>query len=270
MGEYMKLVKQFLKEGRSQELNIQQARDIFKKSCTQWKPNKEIYRGVRTEKDYVLVTPSQYKRKSVNLANYYTLFLDEISERWDAFPKRSKSLICTTSYKIAYEYGKVYNVIPFDDAKIGVCPKKDIWYSFKDGFAGNELNNLDNLVHFLDVMYYDIDKTEELEQEDPKLFKEQLLKIEQFIKSKTYEELVYLDKTYLSWKKLTNDIKKQGIIRTLEQCLDPDTNDFGVTSFKEYKQPTNLKESFELWTDSDCLLIKQELYDSFIKEITGR
>jgi hypothetical protein len=55
----------------------------------------------------------------------------ENMEEWQKYPRRSKSLICSTTVNYASGYGKVFNVIPYDSAKIGVCPTMDFFESIE-------------------------------------------------------------------------------------------------------------------------------------------
>jgi hypothetical protein len=44
-----------------------------------------------------------------------------------AFPKRSKSFICTTEKNYAGGFGRPFVLVPLDSAKIGCTGKDDIW-----------------------------------------------------------------------------------------------------------------------------------------------
>lgn len=119
-----------------------------------------IYRGIDNETlrnsklseiDFIKGDTLAYKtpRPSRHTENYYTVFLDYYLKDFEEFPKRSKSLICSTSRDKAKRYGYFYTIIPYDNVKMGICKSDDIWNTFND-----ELNPLyiDNLAKFNDVI----------------------------------------------------------------------------------------------------------------------
>lgn len=122
---------------------LRRAIDVIKDKCKNalwmFKEDRPLFRGDPKLHDaigneaYGIIDTSKTVRKSQNTSNYYTLILDNHPGRTD-FPKRSKSLIGTTSLKTAINYMKgesktPYVMIPFDDAKIGVVNKADMWYT---------------------------------------------------------------------------------------------------------------------------------------------
>ena len=90
--------------------------------------NAPFYRGMRTENmgvSYVDLTKTT--RKSQNTSNWYTEIFDNHFEMAD-YPKRSKSLICSTDLDYAYGFGnQVYVVLPVKNSKIGEVRELDIW-----------------------------------------------------------------------------------------------------------------------------------------------
>jgi len=88
-----------------------------------------FYRG---ERDYVTdtyawVDSSKSKRISEHTTNYYTLIFDNHPDR-KIFPKRSSSIICTTSEVTASEYDRYpLRIIPGNTAKIGFVNASDMW-----------------------------------------------------------------------------------------------------------------------------------------------
>lgn len=93
-----------------------------------------IYRGMDFQGSMYIIDPKKGTRKSANTPNYYTWIIDN-DKRWKDYPKRSKSIICTTSKRKSGVYGNKYIVFPYDGSKIGVCPEDDIWDSFKNTFG---------------------------------------------------------------------------------------------------------------------------------------
>ena len=118
-----------------------------------------IFRGVSTKLRLMVGdTSNGSPRQSKNTANYYTLWIDN-SPEWEQFPKRSRSFICSTSLDYASDFGDTYLVIPFDDAKIGVCPEHDIWFSFesKGSFGVESLENLNDIIDRVFKIFSELD-----------------------------------------------------------------------------------------------------------------
>ncbi|VVC05803.1 Uncharacterised protein [uncultured archaeon] len=89
--------------------------------------DKVIYKGMPSmDKNAFFLDPSLYERHSVGTSNYYTLLLSNLPN-WKKYPRRNHSLICTTNYWQAIRYGKLFLVLPVNGAKIGICPKFDIF-----------------------------------------------------------------------------------------------------------------------------------------------
>ena len=111
---------------RTKEVSLDFALDFAKKNKDFLKGS-PIYRGLRNNISlYAFVEPEKYTRVSANTENYYTLMIDN-SPNWEGYPKRSKSIICSSSKSGASGYGNVYRVIPKNGAKIGVCSSDDFW-----------------------------------------------------------------------------------------------------------------------------------------------
>ena len=115
-----------------------------------------IYRGAKKYDDSseflgLLYTPG--KRISENTSNVYTKLLSDLFPSWQKFPKRSESIVATFSIEKADDYvdinGMLYIVLPKNGARIGICPKKDIWNSF-DNFP----SSISNLSQFNSAFCY--------------------------------------------------------------------------------------------------------------------
>jgi hypothetical protein len=94
---------------------------------------------------YAMTDSSKGKRVSQNTSNFYTLILDNHPGR-KQFPKRSASLICTTSERTARGYDNhPLRVIPGNAAKIGFVNEPDMWHTnisiFGDTFKIENLNS---------------------------------------------------------------------------------------------------------------------------------
>lgn len=137
----MKLTfKQFLAEdtyegaSRVTELDLEEAIELIEKNCGDYlkSPGRgHIFRGFkRLGNAWIGDSNTGSPRVSANTFNYYTLWMDN-HPSWAGFPKRSRSFICSESDELAVEFGKVYMIFPYDDAKLAACPENDLWISFK-------------------------------------------------------------------------------------------------------------------------------------------
>lgn len=95
--------------------------------------DKAIWRGhsdgLPSEEPFYTFDPSKTRRKSQNTSNYYTVIFDNIPSM-ENFPKRSESLIASTDFRKANDYGSrlsTFVVIPYDGVKIGCVHKSDMW-----------------------------------------------------------------------------------------------------------------------------------------------
>jgi len=124
------------KKYKKKELDIGKVADYLKKNCSQFLSNNidtPLYRGTWSEYETgaVKIDTTSGTRRSENTWNHYTLLLDN-SPYYQGWPKRSKSIICTTDPREASSYGTVMALIPVDGAKIGIVPESDMWHAHFD------------------------------------------------------------------------------------------------------------------------------------------
>lgn len=110
---------------------------IRKENCKNWtSANTDIFRSMPDLGDYLYIDPLKGEfRKSIENTN---LHIDLISNlpSWKDYPKYERCVIGITNQN-RNSYGDVvYEVIPFDGVKIGVCPEETIWESFADSRYG--------------------------------------------------------------------------------------------------------------------------------------
>lgn len=227
-----------------------------------------IYRGISFKKPFGFVRPSQSERTSANTINVYTLLMDNLSS-WSKFPKRSKSLICSTSRGRAADYGYsggIYTVVPKNGAKIGVCPKYDIWDSFNimsiEGkpVTANAFNfmvrDMMSLVNREEARYSSFDKSW-FERATWGKFKAELDKLDKD-RRKVLEYIENEDPEYGGGlvKFFGLDKTNKKFIDIIEGMIDPVKNEFEL---KTTGDPLPVNK--EVWTDADCVLIKDKDWD---------
>ena len=252
---------------RSLPITKEQAISIVHKNCRYYtRKSQSIYRGLGMQTDAfaLLVQPSKYERESANTANYYTLLIDN-SPKWINYPKRSKSIVCSTSYDTARGYGMTTcYVIPFRSANIGICSESDIWEFFHDGLDELKIDTLDSLNALLLSSYGALSDAKLVKNkrlsEMPEKFFAQLKefdkpKCKEFISQK-YSRQVSLSAWTHSGKTLTD---------YLFEALDPITNLFTRRKIENFKVTSADKSGREVWTDSDSLLIPENNITAFWK-----
>lgn len=249
-----------------------------------------IYRGVdeSSSVNYYMVNPSKHERESRNTDNYYTLLIDN-SPNWTKYPKRSKSIVCTTCEGHAHGYGITFRIIPKKGSKIGVCSDCDFWESFP------KLMNLENFNYFLRKLFTlepSMDKNPQTYQEltrnfrtfdywvrevmndidanieegDDELTTMQRLEI---VKDGTAEfirdALMYhpSDPDFGPKNFLHNIVElEMPVLEALEESMRPGPNKFELQKAGAFKAP----DRNEVWTDGECLMVPMKRWDQIYSE----
>ena len=257
------LLKQIdkLSRRRSKEIiDMDEMRMFFHKNYVE--EDTLIYRGIEDVSDRAVyfVKPKEHTRVSRNTANYYTLLIDN-SPRWSKYPKRSKSIICSTSRETADLYGKVFVVIPKKGSSIGICPDNDIWASFSKidlanfGYVLNDIfNNTPNCIKNPNTIH-ELLKNFEIFDNYIKNISNNWSELDKFIK---------IDKTINSnfVSSLIDAILDENMktIDFIEDTLDPEKNGFGLSKAGSFR----IHGDYEVWTDGESMLIPLALYKRFV------
>lgn len=248
-----------IQEGRGKQIGEVETKKLLSKHCQKAMKSSyrgtPIYRGVDNSADYVFIDPKKGRpRYSSNTENYYTLINDN-SPAWKKYPKRSESIICTTSQSYSMGYGSAFEVFPYDGANIGVAPERDYWNAFKA------------LPKSIDVLLYFNDALERLfKQVDIKLTDDTFNKIQSsfdmfdltFARDhESYEELLEGHDIMKGYDK-TWDFMKH-----IQGFLNPKKNSFKLTKIGDETIP----EQAEIWTDSKSIMVRYDWADVTIEEL---
>lgn len=225
-------------------------------------PKPVIFRGIGTSRSNKIlqIDPSKFTRVSANTDNYYTLLMDE-SKEWKKYPKRSKSIVCSTSLMNASDFGSAFIVIPSDGAKMGVCPSADLWNAFpavrssiKNVYDMSEFNNrLDNGFAYaarLRKQKYNIKEFSDLTK--------WIGYLEQIMRSDIASDMYgyRLSEDAESW------IQKGGtLLSYFNYIMSPKLNSFQLASNTSIKRAPGVKGSREIWTDAKSLLVPYSYFD---------
>jgi len=210
-----------------------------------------IYRGIDLPYDFYIVDPKQDRREYV-VGTMPTLIM-EYHKSWEKFPSRMESLFITNEYDEYMTYGKIFRVIPFDDASFGVSST----YNYKESFsnikkAGMTATNffyaIKDYFNYIGSGYFTIPETTEEKKN--------------YINKENYDYcLMQLDEMLMN-----TDCQDEKFCRfddaddLVNYYFNADDNGFKI---KQYKDLLNeIKTSTkEIWTDSKCLLISDDVYN---------
>lgn len=250
----------YITEGKSRQISKEDALKLLNtKHNDAYKSKSHLYRGISGSTLPFLYTNPQIgePRQSANTYNYYTLIMDN-SSMWRSFPKRSRSLICTTDEDYSYSYGRPYIVYPENGAKIGVCPTDDIWGAFSEfnGILSMPLDDLNNCI----AQIFDA-----LDLRPKVVTYGSLLMAFETIDDEKYTDKVKKSPYYQSpsrFKDLYDAYLETNrpFIKFMEGVLNPKRNKFDIVKSGDI-MPTYR----EVWTDSPCVLVRNE--EDIIKEV---
>lgn len=227
--------------------------NIRKENCKNWtKAKSEIFRGMPDLGDYVFVDPKLGDfRSSIEDTNIHLELMSNLPS-WKDYPKYDRCVIGGTPGSATGTYGDtVYEVIPFDDVKIAVCPNSTIWESFgnEDSEWGGDIYLVE---HFLDSVGLDLGwiqiggETLETKLKSLNDFDLSLISIDNFITDCS-----------LVLNKRKEDINGVDCFNFInEHIFNPSERGFEL---KTYDVDFNVEKYKQIWTEGPVLLIKYGL-----------
>lgn len=216
-----------------------------------------IFRGIANRSDdFLFVNPkaAATPRRSRNATNQYTLMMDNLPA-WQAYPKRSQSIICSSAQHQAGGYGTLYRVLPVNGSKLGICPSADLWFSFPM-FSKHEFK----LNHFVDSLYelYNQIFKDTLSNTDYQTLVTQVNQLD--AKLKENPELVRG-----AWHPEFADMYSKNshapLMQTFAEYMDPIANGFRLQTTANYDPVDNRAGSHEVWTDGPSYLVKSDIFN---------
>lgn len=120
----------------SKSLTEDEFNAILEKNCKVWSNGvkTKLFRSQRNLGDFVYTDARGTIRSSIEDINLHLDLIDNL-KCWEGYPKYSEGIIGITE-NIDVLYGNdtsksiIYEIIPFDNIKIAVCPDDNIWSSF--------------------------------------------------------------------------------------------------------------------------------------------
>lgn len=282
---------------RTKELDVESAIKILKEQCKsaiRRVIQEPIYRGVQSQyKPFTLGDMSNAEpRKTKDSKNYYTLWIDN-SPAWEIFPKRSKSFICSNNLNTADSFRKGGTkpvlVIPYDNAKVGVCPNSDLWDSFSDNLPPN--TDLSEFMKYCQRIFMLLGYSEpttfnELKSITSKITEKVI--VDAIIKKVTSSNdilsiLMYLDPAHILSEKDVIDLNKDQLREHIKLKIDMEYDKTLSHTFDRILDPMRFKvysgsnfklknDNQELFIEGNCVFINghalnDESYNKLITEI---
>lgn len=265
----IKLFKIF--ESRSANLSEDEFIELLNQNCKDYIDNPKILirNKERYDYEYSFIDPSKsvrnaYKQNTDSYAiaagtntNHNLLLMDNLPS-WRNFPKRSKSLIGTTSKNTSSLFGNfIYLVIPYDDVNFGVAPGPDLWSSNVDTYYKDQKHTI-KFDSIFAQCFSDLYISDES-------FNDMISDIQNLYDRWITEEIGLVNKirnifTYIKDNNLT-------VLDGLNKILSPENfyvdNDdynylqgYSLEGYKDmyYQDLLELKGNHEFWTDGKCLL----------------
>lgn len=203
-----------------------------------------LYRGKEIKEPYQIIDPKSKIRvgKGQHNKDYFNALTDVALDKLN-LPRRDQSLIVTTDKHTARDYGDIYIVIPKNGARFVVCPDSDFWLCFSDLLE-------DLTVGGLNIELEDSAKKLRIKNPDYKIVIDKLG--EAFLEGK------YI---FMNDDEILKDFKFGKLSDFLISNIENIIKEWHVIEAKDLK---GINGSFEAWTDSECLLIRED-YMELIK-----
>lgn len=262
-----------VKVPRTATLTAEQFKESYETNCSEFDPhNNIIYRGIRRfVADYGYNDPRQQERPASSGKSYF-MWLIESYKSWQHYPKRSRSIVATTSEKYAMQYGKTYYTIPYNGVQLGECTAYDFFQSFFDEDL-NVIEINDFLIQLMTYVFKPEDYGAEREHQNIIPNKETFLqyaatldkKLNEILKNPKMQPPFYAKPPIFTGveKTLTDryNPRSGNIMKKFKEDLAPELHGFRLLTLAEYNQPENPIEAddidpgVEVWFSHPSLLV---------------
>ena len=206
-----------------------------------------IWRGFKNHNEAVLkINPATGIRQSQNTSNYYTELMDN-SPYFSGWPKRSRSIICSTEFGRAsnYAYGAPYSaatyaVFPARGVKVAVCPDRDIWKTRIDlpfVYSGLDFPELNE---FLEDLGLSQDYNSMVKEVQSDFFAREL--------------------NYLIKDNKIKPIEPKDFLPEIEEAMAPQNTGFQLYDLEEFAGG-GMRDK-ELWIGGPCIIVRSDLLET--------
>ena len=221
-----------------------------------------LYRGLNKSFPYMISDPSKSFRSSAGSHNYIYLLMDYIFKAYKDIPKRTRSIIGTTNEHSTKQYGDLYIMLPYNEAKIAYVDKNDFWNAFVFKYDKSHIDEINDDLYNLSIM-----DNIKLNDKDPKKLVKDLLKLEKKLRElegEDKEEFTVRKRNLLYVSKYIQKViegSDENMVEMLERIYDP----VGVIKITyPGKAIKAVGDYAEIWTDSKVLLLDKRLGDNLI------
>ena len=222
-----------------------------------------IWRGMRNHsEEIVTIDPTTGKRASNNSSNHYTVLIDN-SPYFKGWPKRSKSLVCSTGYGYAsgYNYGPesgLYAIFPYDGVKIAVCPWQDIWDTDvmlpRLGMSFGENGSNGTLGSFNRKMKFDFN------------LPDNFTSMKKAVATKSFADILSRHIHFqANPREADNPLQPNEFIGYLQQQMSPEKTGFELMSAATFA--ANPPIDRECWIGGPVVAIRKDMYEKFLDAV---
>jgi hypothetical protein len=256
--KYLKKYKVFESYNRfgTKTLTEKEFDQIRKENCKNWtKVETSLYRGMPDLGDYLYVDPLKGDfRTSIEDTNIHLDLMSNLPS-WKDYPKYERCVIGGSPGAVGTYGDAIYEVIPFDDVKISVCPYATIWESL-----GNDDNEFGGDIYLVEWFLDSIGLDTSWEQIGGGTIETKLKSLGNISKLPNKDQesvnnfLMRLGE--FNWKK-PNEITGEECFNFINNSLfNPKTRGFQLLN---YDQNFKIENRKQFWTEGPCLLIKGKL-----------
>lgn len=229
---------------------------IRKENCKNWtKAKTELFRGMPDLGDYLLIDPLKGGfRTSIEDTNIHLDLMSNLPS-WKDYPKYERCLIGGSPGAVGSYGDALYQVIPFDNVKIAVCPSATIWETFGNSDAewGGDIYLVE---HFLDAIGLETcwnqigGGTIETKLKSLGIISEIPNKDQNAV-----DDFLFRHSDF-SWKR-PNEITGEECFNFInDRLFNPKVRDIKLMT---YNKDFNIENRKQFWTEGPCLLIKGKL-----------
>lgn len=230
-----------------------------------------IFRGfdsMEATDDFIYLNPLKRNKTPKGAPKKLVECLVSNSKTWEHIPDRFESVIGSTDENVSSLYGNLFVMIPYDDSLLCVAPKREFFTSFQKSLSKIGIENIydfeDKFINFFNgVLNYppdmkscnglisDIDSIDKYRSK----IEDKLKKIKLPIFSSIYNEFLEQEKkTKITFRNFL-----------MESFFSPNKNDFKLISIN--KKNFSFPPKREVWTDSECLFVRYDLFLTIKSEL---
>jgi len=248
-----------VKKYKSKNLSINKAVKLLNQNCRQSLAmiDNPLWRGMGNHSAEILtIDPSTGERHSQNTSNYYTQLMS-YSPYFEGWPKRNKSLICSSSEEYAGGYAGnngLYAIYPFDNVPIAVCPEADMWFTpLRVPALDIECDEDFDMSQFNNILRFNLRLPDD--------YKQMLT----YVKTPVFAERLANYRQHLIPKAQRILLTPETFIAYLHKCMSPKACGFKLLSIAQYaKNPPRYNEC---WVGGPVVAIQEDLYYDFLDAV---